>query len=207
MTFLSSLTEQNSTLVLDASVVINLLATGHSSAIIQALNAPLIVPDNVVREIERGAAAGRSDFDLLNRTLSEQILRTEKLDGEILKNFFDLVSGSTSDTLGDGEAATLALAHGCQFIAVIDEKKATRIAAERFGRLKVVTTVDVLAHESVRSSLGAEPLAEATFNALRRARMQVRDYQFEWVAHTIGAARVEVCPSLRKLARRKQAAD
>lgn len=205
MTFSSSLTDQNPTLVLDASVIINLLATGHSHAILRALNAPLIVTDNVIREIERGAATGRSDFDLLKRTLNDQILRLERIDGDILKDFFDLVSGSTSDTLGDGEAATLALAHGRQFIAAIDEKKATRIAAERFGTLKLVTTVDILAHEAVRSCLGAERLAEAIFDALRRARMQVREYQFDWVAHTIGAARVEACPSLRKLARRKPA--
>jgi predicted nucleic acid-binding protein len=206
MTFLSSLTDQNSTLVLDASVVINLLATGHSSAILRALNAPIVVTDNVVREIEGGTSAGHSHFDLLNKALGDQILRMEKLDGKMLEIFFDLVSGSTAETLGDGEAATLALAHGYGFIAAIDEKKATRISVERFGTLKLATTVDILAHEAVRSSLGAEGLAEATFDAIRLARMQVREYQFDWVARTIGQARVDACLSLKKYARRRPAA-
>ncbi|MES2741324.1 MAG: hypothetical protein V4754_10285 [Pseudomonadota bacterium] len=206
MTFLSSLTDQNATLVLDASVVINLLATGHSSAILRSLNAPIVVTDNVVREIEEGAAAGHSHFDLLRIALSEQILRMEKLNGRILEDFFGLVSGNTAETLGDGEAATLALAHGYGFIAAIDEKKATRIAAERFGALKLATTVDILAHEAVRSSLGADRLAEATFDAIRLSRMQVREYQFDWVARTIGPARVDACLSLRKYARRRPAA-
>ncbi len=206
MTFLSSLTDQNATLVLDASVVINLLATGHSSAILRSLNAPIVVTDNVVREIEEGAAAGHSHFDLLRIALSEQILRMEKLNGRILEDFFDLVSGNTAETLGDGEAATLALAHGYGFIAAIDEKKATRIAAERFGALKLATTVDILAHEAVRSSLGVDRLAEATFDAIRLSRMQVREYQFDWLARTIGPARVDACLSLRKYARRRPAA-
>ena len=203
MTFSSCLTDKNFTLVLDASVVINLLATGHSSAILRALSIPLIVTDNVVREIEQGAESGRPEFSLLKKSLSDRIMRVEKLDGDILKNFIDLVSGSTSESLDDGEAATLALAHGHGFSAAIDEKKATRIAAERFGTLKLVTTVDILAHESVRVSLGTELLADATFDALRLARMQVRDHQFAWVARLIGPARVGACPSLRKHVRRK----
>ena len=207
MTFLSSLTDQNATLVLDASVVINLLATGHSSEILRSLNAPIVITDNVVREIEGGAAAGHSHFDLLRIALNEQILRMEKLNGRILEDFFDLVSGNTAETLGDGEAATLALAHGYGFIAAIDEKKATRIAAERFGALRLATTVDILAHEAVRSSLGVNGLAEATFDAIRLSRMQVREYQFDWVARTIGPARVDACLSLRKYARRRPAAS
>ena len=206
MTFLSSLTDQNATLVLDASVVINLLATGDSSAILRALNVPIVVTDMVVRELQGGVAAGHSHFDLLNRALSDQVLRVEKLEGKILEDFFDLVSGSTAETLGDGEAATLALAHGNGFIAAIDEKKATRISSERFGTLKLATTVDILAHEAVRAFLGPERLANATFDAIRLARMQVREYQFDWVAQTIGPARVDACFSLRKYARRRPAA-
>lgn len=46
-------------------------------------------------------------------------------------------SDSTAETLGDCEAATLALAYGHGFIAVINEKKATKISAERFRMLKL----------------------------------------------------------------------
>lgn len=205
MTFSSCLTNQNSTLVLDSSVIINLLATGHSSAIFRALNVPLVVTDNVVREIEQGSTTGRPEFELLKRAISDQTLRMEKLDGEVLKSFFNLVSGQTSDSLGDGEASTLAFAHGNGFAAAIDEKKATRISAERFETLRLVTTVDILAYEPVHASLGNALLAEATFRALKLARMQVREHQFDWVVRLIGPAKVELCPSLRRHTRRKSA--
>ena len=104
------------------------------------------------------------------------------------------------ESLGDGEAATLAYAHENGSSAVIDEKKATRVAAKRFGSLRVATTIDILSHESVRLALGRRLLAEATFKALRQARMQVRDYQFDWVANLIGNERVAACSSLKRLA-------
>ena len=59
MTFSSCLTNQDEVIVLDASVIINLLATANASAILQALEADLVVTGNVVREIDRGAANGR----------------------------------------------------------------------------------------------------------------------------------------------------
>lgn len=204
MTFSNCPTDPGSVLVLDASVIINLLATGHANAILQALKIPLVVTDSVVREIEQGATAGRPEFALLTSIIDSQVLRVEQLTGDVLKTFFDLVSGDASNSLGDGEAATLALSVGCGFVAAIDEKKATRIAAERFRALRLVTTVDILALERVNVALGPERIAEATFDALRFARMQVRDYQFSWVFKQIGPTRVNDCPSLRRHARREK---
>jgi len=107
---------------------------------------------------------------LLTRMIDEQIVRVVELEGEALQMFFGLVSGSASQSLGDGEAATLAFAHGMGCTAAIDEKKATRLAADRFGSLRLVTTVDILAHDAVRTSVGDGLLADATFQALWVAR-------------------------------------
>lgn len=205
-TYLSCITDLDSKLVLDSSVVINLLATGHSSEILRALTIPIIVTENVVDEIERGATTGRGQYELLKAAINAQIIQVQKLDELALEHFFALVSGRTSDTLGDGEAATLALAHCNGFSAAIDEKKATRIAVERFNSLRLVTTVDVLAHQSVQACLGDLFIAEATFQALRVARMQVREHQFNWVAQLIGPEKVNDCPSLRRHIRRNATA-
>ncbi|MBD1253882.1 hypothetical protein IDX02_32855, partial [Pseudomonas aeruginosa] len=159
MTFSSCLTNQRTALVLDASVIINLLATGHAGTILQALSVPLIVTDNVVREIGQGTVNGRPEPELLAELTSNQVLKVNELAGTALESFFDMVSGHTSSSLGDGEAATLAFAHHNGLFAAIDEKKATRIAAERFEALRLVTTVDILAFEPVRASLGNEVLA------------------------------------------------
>jgi predicted nucleic acid-binding protein len=206
MTFSNCLSRQDSVLVLDASVVINLLASRQSDPILRALGVPVLVTDNVVQEIERGAAAGRPEFSLLTKAINEQLLRVEKLEGAALAVFFELVSGDAASSLGDGEAATLALADGNKFVAAIDEKKATRIAAERFPSLRLVTTIDLLADVRVHAALDQEKLVDATFDALRFARMQVRDHQFDWVSQLLGAEKVAACPSLRRYVRRNTGA-
>lgn len=206
MTFSSCLTDEDSALALDASVVINLLATGHPVPILRALAVPIVVADNVMREIERGAMNGRHELDLLARMIDDQVVRVAELEDQALQTFFDLVSGNASESLGDGEAATLAFAYGMGCAAAIDEKKATRLAAERFESLKLITTVDILARDTVRTSLGDTLLADATFRALRLARMQVREHQFDWVARIIGTENVETCSSLKRLTRRRASA-
>lgn len=55
MTFSSCLTNEDVSIVLDSSVVINLLATGQAASIIRALAIPIVITENVVREIELGA--------------------------------------------------------------------------------------------------------------------------------------------------------
>ncbi|EOZ4878964.1 hypothetical protein ACQRQP_000044 [Pseudomonas aeruginosa] len=206
MTFSSCLTDQRTALVLDASVIINLLATGYADSILHALAAPLFVTDNVVYEIGQGAANGRPEPALLATLISDQVVTVKELAGSALVDFFGMISGHTSNSLGDGEAATLALAHHNGISAAIDEKKATRIAAERFEALKLVTTVDILAYEPVRASLGNDVLAKAMLRALQQARMQVREHQFDWVAQLIGIENVGICPSLKRHARRRSPA-
>lgn len=203
MTFSSCLTNQDKAIVLDASVIINLLATAHAGAIFQALKADLIVTGNVVREIDQGVANGRSESKHLAELIDSRVLRVEELAGPSLERFFDMVSGHTADSLGDGEAATLAFANSNRVSAAIDEKKATRIAGERFDAVKLVTTIDILAYESVQALLGHEVLANATLQALQVARMQVRPHQFDWVVRLIGEDNLAECASLKKLARRR----
>ncbi|WP_418648277.1 hypothetical protein ACNQFN_06175 [Thauera butanivorans] len=203
MTFSSCLTNHDQALVLDASVIINLLATGSVGAILQALDVRLIVTDNVVREIGQGEVNGRQEPKLLAELIGNQILRVEELAGPSLENFFDMISGHTSNSLGDGEAATIAFAHNNGFSAAIDEKKAARIVGERFGALKLVTTVDILAYGPVQASLGHETLSNATLRALRHARMQVRDHQVDWIVQLIGVENLMACSSLKRHARSK----
>lgn len=202
MTFSSCLINQRAALVLDASVIINLLATGYANTILQALAVPIYVSDNVVREIGQGEVNGRPEPALLAKLISDQVLIVEELVGAALEDFFGMVSGHTSSSLGDGEAATLALAYRNELSAAIDEKKATRIAAESFETLKLVTTVDILASPQVQRSLGREALTTAILRALQRARMQVREHQFDWIAQLIGLENVKACPSLRRHAKR-----
>src|SRR5690242_19451794 len=111
MTYSSCLTNEDLELVLDSSVVINLLATGHSAAILTALDISVVVTDNVVREIELGSSSGRPEVEQLRAIIHDRFLLVRELEGIALETFFGLVSGRASESLGDGEAATIACAH------------------------------------------------------------------------------------------------
>jgi predicted nucleic acid-binding protein len=115
----------------------------------------------------------------------------------------NLVSGAASDSLDDGEAATIAFALEQSAIALIDERKANRICRERFAGLAVAKTIDVLAHKNVQAAMGRDRLAEAVFNALNDSRMRVPIDQIEWVIQLLGAERAAKCVSLPRSAFRQ----
>lgn len=188
-------------LILDASVVINVIATGCGSAVLAALNRPLVVVDHVVDELEDGRNYGRQDADALAALVVEGRIRRVSLADSDASRFTGLVTGPSIETLDDGEAATIAFAVGSGGIAVIDERKATRICAERFPTLFCKSTVDLLMHPDVESHLSRVILASAVYNALKAARMRVPHQHVDWVVALIGRERAAECPSLPRSSR------
>jgi len=198
MTFSSCLTKNDRAIVLDASVIINLLATKRPDEILTALGTRVVATEHVVREIAKGAGNGRGEAEVLRQLIDGRMVDVVDLEDKSLENFFALVSGETSGSLGDGEAATLVFSNENDYVAAIDEKKATRIARERFTSLKVATTIDILSCESVQKAMPADALSQGIFLALQIAKMQVWDHQFEWVTNKIGVDNARVCPTLRR---------
>lgn len=207
MTFSSCLSEADHRLVLDASVLINVLATGHSIGVLEALRRPVVVPDVVIREIEDGERPDRRQLQLLDGLIRGQVIEVATLGDDALGIFAGLVSGHASESLGDGEAATIALAVMGNASAVIDEKKATKLCATRYPDLRMASTVDLLGHDAVEVAIGRTTLATATLAALTGARMQVRSHQFDWVAALIGPEGVAQCSSLRRLAKARHSTE
>jgi len=186
-------------IVVDASAAINLNATGHAVEILTALPHDLLIVDVVVsQELTNGRCKGRDDADLTLSLVEAGLLQIVRLGEPGLFHFEQLVSGSAEHTIDDGEAATVAFAVETEAIALIDERKATRICAERFTGLTVATTVDLFAHPDVQRALGQETLAKAVFNALQKARMSVQSHHLDWVVNLIGPERVALCSSLPK---------
>lgn len=204
MIYSSCLTDEDCLLVLDASVVINLLATGHAREILAALNRPVLLPEPVVHEVENGEQRGHGAATKCRELFIDGRIEIADLDGASLPIFMDLVGGTTSSSLGDGEAATIAIASTRPGCAVIDEKKATRLLAGKFAHIGAATTIDLLSHETVLRQIGRERLAAGTILALNEARMQVREIQFDWVEDIIGEAAVATCSGLRRLLRGRQ---
>ncbi len=192
----SCLTDPVSLIVADASIVINLNATGCSEEILDALPNRLLVVEEVSLELENGRRDGNSDADDLSALVSAGRVELVKLGDTGTKIFEDLIIGNATETLDDGEAATIAYSFECGAIAVIDERKANRICATRFPELGIGCTVDVLAHAAVIGALGGEQLGDAVFNALYHGRMRVLPHHTEWVIDTIGTDRAAQCTSL-----------
>ena len=159
--------------VADASVWINLAATGRCAEILAALGAPVAIVDVALRELQRGSSNGHDVLAHIEPLIqSGQIgVATMTPDDEDL--FLSLVAGATAETLDDGEAATLAVAVRLKGIALIDERKATAIAKQRFPALDLRSTTEVLFATLPDEETRIGPLADALFLALRDARMRV----------------------------------
>ncbi|SMD15120.1 hypothetical protein [Rhizobium sp. RU36D] len=200
MTFSSSLSSNEGALVLDASVLINLIGSGYCERILAALTVPIRVSDYAAAEILGG---GHEDAVVMRGLLDTGMVHRDPMSPAASILFEDLVSGETNETLGDGEAATIAIANDTGAIAVIDEKQGWRIAKIRSSSLQLATTVDILALPSVHQSLGDGALAQAIKSALVNARMQVRDHQLDWVVGCIGVEAASACTSLARLLRHR----
>lgn len=198
---LTCLSDPAAVVVADASAVINLNATGHAEAIIRAIPNRIVVVEAVPAELEEGRSKGRGDAAALFSLIAAGLVTEVQLGDVGEEHFESFVIGPASETLDDGEAATLAYAIEHRGVPLIDERKAIRIFAERFPERKLGCTVDVLAHSAVQSALGRSALSEAVYNALQFARMRVLPHHVEWIVSVIGAENAVKCTSLSRATR------
>lgn len=195
--------ERDTVLVADTSVVINLNATGRAEEILEVLPHRLVTVDVVVRELSDGVKNGRNDGARLAALVAAGRIGVVTMADAGLGYFESLVVGAASETLDDGEAATIAFALETGAVALIDERKASRLCTGRFPGLARLCTVDILSHGAVQDALGPLRLAESVHRALVNARMQVPPHHLDWVLGLIGHRRAAECLSLPASARRQ----
>ncbi|MBR0818897.1 hypothetical protein [Bradyrhizobium liaoningense] len=183
--------------------MINLNATACGPRILKAIPNLFIVTDVVQRELLEDRRNGRNDGRLVAELVASGLISVAKLDDLTESHFEDLVIGRGEATLDDGEAATIAYGVEKGAIALIDERKATRMCGERYPRLVVGNSLDVLAHSAVLTALGDGGAADAIFNALRSARMRVPPSALQWVVNLIGPERAAICECLPRAFRTK----
>jgi predicted nucleic acid-binding protein len=160
--------------VLDTSVWINLLATQAMEAVLDALAIPCHAPEQVVKEVKLHPATGvvfsAADHPLRQNSPSITVVSLEV--GE-LDLFLEIVGAPATDALGDGEAASIAVAASRGLDLVIDDRKARRILRERFSQIRTHWTVDLLRAHSVVSALGRGLADECLAKAQRFGRMHM----------------------------------
>jgi hypothetical protein len=188
--------------VADASVWINLAATGCAERILRLHRGSLEITRIALSELERGREKGRRAADEVAAWLHLGLIEVVELDPQDEELFLSLVAGDAVQTLDDGEAATLVHAQRVGAIAYIDERKATSLASVRFPALAVASTVDLLFTPHIRGGLGEADLGDALFRALLDAKMRVAAHHAPEVIACIGRERAEGCISFPASVRR-----
>lgn len=160
-------------LVLDTSVWINLLATGHASEIVERLACPIAVPEQVLGELKLDPVTRRPFVGDIHPALQIPMVELVSLGSDELDTFVQLVSAEAPDRLGDGEAASIAIALRRQLQLGIDERKANRILRERFSSIPAFRSTDLLAHPSVVRGLGQATASDCYERAVKYGRMHI----------------------------------
>lgn len=192
----SRLSSAHSTLILDASVVINLLGTGDPALLLTNLKRQAFVDEVVLNEVQRNPAGDRRTGELLQSLESSGLLNVVRMSDDAYQRFVELTGAKPPDDLDDGEAATLAQAVSSRCGAVIDERKANRIATAMFPHVPILSTMDLLTAPEVVARIGEDQVSELIYRALRNARMRVPPTFRGWVVGRLGVARLAHCPSI-----------
>ena len=183
--------------VIDTSVMLNLLGSGHAETILRAMSGRRIVihiaSGEVLRHPLPGHAAGAPLEPLLGANLLEQVA----LPAEAHARFIEFTGADPPDDLDDGEAASMAAAEHLGLAVALDERKGRRVARERIPRVAVISSIDIFAMTAVKVALGHH-LEDAVFSACFHARMRVLPEHEEWVRKLLGPTRAAQCPSLRR---------
>ena len=187
--------------VADASAIINLNATNRAGDILGMFPSPPVVTKPVWLELQAGSEQGHLDFQRLEALVLSGSYRIVEV-GAGAALYEALIQGNAGETLDDGEAATIAYGVAYRCSALIDDRKARRICAQRFPSTTIVYTVELLLHRAVRDALGENVQADIVMRALQDARMRVPFALIPEVVNLIGEDRASQCPSLRGSARR-----
>lgn len=187
-------------LVLDASALINLIATEDPVALLRALPNPIVL-EEVVTEIRRHPRTGVMGAEIIAPLLAGPLTRAT-LDEHDADRFVALVSATPPDDLDDGEAATISFATRRGLPCVIDERKGNRILGKHFDDCRSFTTVALYRELLVHGLFEQDFIAACVYDSLRFARMRITAADMGWVTDLLEPDKVAACPSLRRHYRR-----
>ena len=192
------MSDPGGTLVTDASVAINIAASGRAPQVVAAVPGRIAVPRKVLRELEKGLEFGRTSATTLHGLIDRGLVEETVL-GEMAEDLFDSLRRIIEPTTpGIGESATIACAVETGGIPVLDDEDAREIYENQYPGRPMSCSVELFARPEVEGALGRETLAHAVYCALTRGDMHVLDHDLRWVVELIGMERALTCRSIRK---------
>jgi predicted nucleic acid-binding protein len=156
--------------VLDTSVILNLIASGHAENMLQSLQAKCLV-----------STAAAQEVIYIRADDPREPVHAVSIDPWIGANLIVLVSAEGrneedlyvrfASELDDGEAMSLAICHSRGYILATDDRKARRLA----GSLKpvaaaVLTTAEIVHRWATLTDVKADLLSDTISTVERRAR-------------------------------------
>lgn len=171
LTLLSDYLPQG-TLVLDTSVVFNLLGSGEPIDFLRGLGHPCLIEEKTLKEVKRHPIPGRDLAAALNTLFIEEILQEARMTEVEYDTFIGIVHAPLGVRLDDGESAAIAIsARGAGI--VLDEKRARRRVSEGMPDVVVVSSLKLMLTSAHRQSWSLGRLKEAVEMARLHARMGV----------------------------------
>jgi predicted nucleic acid-binding protein len=190
----SSLADIVGPLVLDTSVLINLHACTYGKRILTALPNDIVVPEIVAGELEHETSRKNGEYGFLRTLVAGEFVTLTKLTDVEYEVFHELTS--TSPSLDDGEAATIAIAASRFLLPVIDERKGRVRAGTLMKTRAPAWSLDLFRHPMTSAELGDEAALKALYLALRDGRMRIPPESADGVIALIGMARSQDCTCL-----------
>lgn len=157
-----------SILLNDASVLLNLLATGRFEAIATSINKQFAICPSVQTEVKslRDPETGEIIPVDISPFLQSGALLLLELEGEQEEALYV----EQAAVVDDGEAMSLAIASVRSLELAIDDRKARRIAGERFPQLCLWSTPELLKLWAEQSKCSKELLGETILRIEAAAR-------------------------------------
>jgi predicted nucleic acid-binding protein len=152
MNYSSSPIDTVDPLVLDTSVLINLHACKYGERIVRAIPNEILVPEIVAGELEHETSRRNGEYTFLHALVKDGTVTLVSLTDAEYQIFHELTS--TSPSLDDGEAATIAVAASRHLRPVIDERRGRTRASTLIHALRPYWSLDLFRHPTVIAMLG-----------------------------------------------------
>ncbi|CAJ6492282.1 Uncharacterised protein [Burkholderia pseudomallei] len=160
-------------LILDTSVLINLLGCRAAAEVFSALEPPCMVEDKVFGEISRHPVPGLCHVEELQALQAAGFIERVRMEKQEYSKYLELIQAPLGQRLDVGESATLAVAQQRALTVVIDENKARSFVRSRMSQLTVVSTLSMLISVTVRLGKDVAYLQRLVMAARENARMGV----------------------------------
>ena len=161
--------------ILDASVLINLLGCGECVAVLEGLGEKCLMEARTLKEVRKHPIPGFDHAQILRALFSSGTLEEVRMTDVEYEKYLTFVSGPLGTRLDDGESAALAITGRASSI-VLDERKARRRAAGDpliAHSMTVASTLQLMLTSGHRQSWSVQKVRDLVASARKSARMGV----------------------------------